>query len=203
MTTQLFENHTLEENTQALANFMPGGRAFESKNIDDSNFRDLLSAFAPEMKRFEDTYLEVSKEHGINNADVYLSRWEKAVGIPDDCFLGIGSISDRRQHVIIKLACMNVSTREDFINIATKLGFTVEIESLSEACEFPATFPFPLCGSDKENRFTLVIGIEGGPSLDGFPFTFPFEFGDQASTILECIYDKVKPANVKLILLST
>ena len=203
MTTQLFENHTLEEHTQALANNLPNGRAFESKNIDDSNFRDLIRAFAPEIKRFEDTYLEVSKEHDINDSDVYLSRWEKSMGIPDDCFPATGSLSDRRSDVIIKLACMNVSTREDFISIAAKIGFTVEIESLAEACSFPLTFPFPFCGTDKENRFTMVVRILSGPSLDGYPFTFPFEFGDPRSSILECIYDKIKPANVKLILLSS
>ena len=201
MTSQLYDAHTNEEHTQALANLLPGGRVFGSKNLPNSNLRDLIRVFAPEMARFESQFLELSKEHNINNADVYLPLWEEAMGIPDNCFPGTGTIEERRQHVILKLACMNGSTEADYIEIAEKLGLTVEIEKAKLDNQFPYTFPFAMFANIKEYRFTLIIRIISGENLNVFPYTFPFTFGDPATNVLKCIYNFIKPAVCNVVFL--
>ena len=52
-----------------------------------------------------------------------LTRWESAVGIPDSCFPGTGTIDERRAHVLLKLAKMNVQTAEEFVTLGISLGF--------------------------------------------------------------------------------
>jgi len=199
MANQLFEAHTNEEHTQAIANLLPNGRVFASKNISNSNFRRYLSIFAPEVCRFESLMLEISREHDINEADLLLDRWERAIGIPDDCFPGTGPLPERRLHVIIKLACMNVATKADFLNIADKLGFPdVQIRSGIEG-SFPYIFPYIMFDSDKEARFTMIVTFPAGPPQETFPYTFPYVFVQNTLDILKCIYLKISPANVNVI----
>jgi len=197
---QLFPTHTEEEHTQALANLLPVGRVFASKNIDGSNFRDLLKIFAPEASRFEDAYLEVSKETDINDADVYLERWESSMGIPDECFTNTGTLEERRLNVIIKLACMNIATEADVFTVADKLGFEITIEPLAEN-EFPP-YDIPMTPlSVPSARFIWIIrGDNIAPSFP--PYTIP-HFLDIGAIILNCVLAKTKPAFIELFFLNT
>jgi len=126
---KLFQPHTSEQQLNGITKLLPNGRAFATKNIDASTFRTYLSALVPEVERFESTFLQISEEHDINFADSLLDEWEKALGIPDDCFPATGTIEERRLHVIIKLACMNVSTVEDFEALGAKFGIDVNVIS--------------------------------------------------------------------------
>lgn len=193
--TQLFQAHSDGQQTQALSNLLPSGRVFASKNIDESNFRQLLKIFAPEMSRFEQAYLEVSKEHDINDADVYLESWEKALGIPDACFTATGDIDERRLHVIIKLACMNVSTEADMLNLATKLGHTITIEPLLQSAFPPYSIPMFPVGLPSARFIWIITGNNIGPSLP--PYRIP-HFLDIGAIILSCVLTKTKPAFVEL-----
>jgi hypothetical protein len=78
------------------------------------------------------------------------------------------------------------------------LGITVTIESGSVHGTFPYTFPIKFYSSAKVARFTMVVR----PStaiLPTFPYTFPITFGDQELAQIECLFDKIKPANVEII----
>ncbi len=198
--TQLFQAHTDEDQTQALANLLPVGRVFASKNIDDSNFRQLLRVFAPEMSRFEQTYLEVSKETDINDADVYLQSWEKALGIPDDCFPATGDIEERRLHVIVKLGCMNIATRQDFIDLAAKLGKTITITSLEAISLPPYDIPMTPSGAPEFRFIWVVSGENIVPSVP--PLDIP-HFLDVGSSVLFCTFEKLKPAMTEIIFVNS
>jgi uncharacterized protein YmfQ (DUF2313 family) len=193
---ELYQQHTNEEHTQALSNLLPGGRAFQGKNIDDSNFRQLLRICSPEISRFESLLLEFARERDINNADVYLDRWESALGIPDDCFPGTGDIDERRLHVIVKLACMNVSTREDFIALAEKLGFTVSITSLGSTAYPPYDIPM-IPSSLPTSNFVWVVS---GKNIVGNvpPYDIPYSL-EVFSNVLQRVFEKLKPAMTQII----
>ncbi len=195
---QLFNAHTNEEHTQAVADFLPNGRIFGSKNSDNSNLRQYLRIFAPEMARFEQTYLELSCECDINQADVYLQNWERALGIPDDCFLGTGTIDERRRDVRVKLAGMNISTEQEFIDLAAEFGQTVTIEPLV-ADVFPP-FDIPMTPSNDETAFIWVVR---GPGLSSFvpPYDIPLDLPLQEPIII-CLFNKLKPAFISIIFLN-
>lgn len=198
MANQLFNSHTNEEHTQALANELPNGRVFSSKNMDDSNFRQYLRIFAPEMSRYESTMLELSREHDINESDVYIENWESAVGIPDDCFPGTGSLEERRAHVIVKLACMNVSTEEEMIALAAKLGTNITIEPLTT--QFLPPYDIPYQPADAKARFKWIIR---GDDLAGSfpPYNIPYSL-EVGNNLVVCALQKVKPAFIQLIFLN-
>lgn len=199
MATQLFSSHTNEEITQSIANNLPIGRVFASKNFDSSNFRQYLRIFAPEVNRFESAMLEVSREYDINESDVYLENWERAVGIPDECFLSNGTIEERRLHVIIKLACMNVSTEEDMINLASKLGKVITIEPLNTNIYPPYDIPMTPVGLPQAKFIWLVRGDNIAPKSP--PYDIP-HFLETGAIILNCVLEKTKPAFIRLIFLN-
>ena len=196
MGQQLFNTHTLDQKTDSLANLLPNGQVFGSKFINDSNFRKLLSVFSPEMLRFENYVNTVALEHDITCSNVLLGSWEKSLVIPDDCFSGQGSLSDRRRDVIIKFACMNVSTEADIKNIAEKLGIEVTIRPIQEPLYPPYSIPM-IPVSTPGARFVWIVESE---SFTNFfpPYDIPL-FLSVGATIFECILKRVKPAFVKLI----
>jgi len=95
---------------------------------------------------------------------------------------------------------MNVATEQDFIDIANKLGFDVEITNGQEVgTGFPYTFPYFLSVAGKVGRFTMFVKLKTQVTLTTFPYTFPYIFGETSTSILECIYETIKPANVNVV----
>ena len=198
--TKLYSPHSFNQQLNSLSKLFPSGRDFESKIIDNSVFNKLLKSFIPEIERFESLYLQISEEHDINlSQDPILNRWESAVGIPDNCFPGTGTIDERRIHVIIKLACMNVSGVDDYVSIANKLGLTVEILPGNLDLGFPYTFPFVFLNLPSDSKFVLVVRIQNANPEEKFPYTFPISFEQTATQILKCVYNLIKPANVLIV----
>lgn len=200
MAHQLFPTHSIDEITDSLANELPGGAVFEAKNMSDSIFRQLLSIFSYETKRFEDMVLSFSTECDINNSTVFLSSWERMMGIPDHCFTGTGTLAERRRDVIVKLAGMNISTEAEYIALAAKFGYVITITPGTSEGGFPKKFPFIFFSNDKDRRFSVIIRIQGVSGGNRFPYTFPITFRQDIVSLLRCIYDRIKPANVKLII---
>jgi uncharacterized protein YmfQ (DUF2313 family) len=58
-----------------------------------------------------------------------LSDWERAWGLPDDCFLGIGhTLDERRMFLILKMTLMGAQSRAWFIWVCEQLGESVSIK---------------------------------------------------------------------------
>jgi len=119
----LFTVHSIEENAQAQADYMPGGKLWRGKNILDSKIRELLRGFGTGAKRQEEALDAFWTEIFIGTTDEYIADFERAVGIPDDCFDGGGTLEERRLNVIVKLTSIGITTREDFEELAVVLGF--------------------------------------------------------------------------------
>jgi len=119
----LFTVHSIEENAQAQADYMPGGKLWRGKNILDSKIRELLRGFGTGAKRQEEALDAFWEEIFIGTTEEYIGDFERAVGIPDDCFDGGGTLEERRLNVIVKLTSIGITTREDFEELAAVLGF--------------------------------------------------------------------------------
>ena len=147
--------------------------------------------------------VETQDEHNPANTTAFLEEWEASVGIPDDCFDTSGTIAERRLNIIAKFALMNVQTRQDFIDLAALFGFTVIIEMVEDlgADTFPLTFPFTFQFSDPlvTNFVIFVTFIGAGPVVaPGFPYTFPILFAPPGINIVQCLFNKLKPVDVKI-----
>lgn len=196
---RLFTQHSKEKHADSLADYLPGGRLFEAARLTDTNFRKLLVGLANELFRAEGYLKTVSNEYDINTTSLLIEEWEAALGIPDTCFSGQGEIADRRRDVLLKLASLGVQTVEDFELLGAIFGVSVTVHpGIEFASVFPMVFPFIFFDSIKQARFTIIVDFTV-EAASRFTLTFPFTFGSAGINILECLFNKLKPANCDII----
>lgn len=184
----LFERRDLEQYTDSLADYLPGGILFASKSVKNSNFRKLLRGMAGELFRANGLLKEYSEQIIPDQTTKFIAEWESALGIPDGCFTNTGTIDERRTNILTKLAALGVQTIPDFENVASIFGVTAEVLAGSES---GITF-----SSNKVARNTIVINLT---LPERFTYTFPITFGDSVTALLECIFNKLKPANCQVL----
>ncbi len=191
------EAHSKELHATALADYMPDGPLFEAKNISDSNFRKLLLGFSGELFTAEGYLKTFEQEYNPLNTVLFIEEWERAVGIPDDCFIVASTIDERRQNILTKLAALGIQTEQDFIDLAALLGITVTISQPSEGDLLPPyDIPYTLA-SFPGARFVIVV--TGVDLVSGFPpYSIPLDL-ESGETILECLFNKVRPDNCSVI----
>jgi uncharacterized protein YmfQ (DUF2313 family) len=194
--TKLFKDKTSEDQANSLAQFLPEGKAFDSKYETAAVLRKLLEGVSDELKRVYDGMNDLSEDYDINSCTELITNWESAVGIPDDCFPGTGDIAERRTHVLIKLAKMNVQTADEFIEVIELLGFTVTLTPGADIGLFPLGFPIEFFKDPQQARFTLVVDLDANNAV--FPLPFPVQFASSVNNIVICVLNVIKPANVEL-----
>lgn len=195
LAVKLFDRHTLEQHAQAIANFLPSGRLFVAKNVQDSVYRMILRGLAHTNQDAESLIATFADELDISTTTAFLEAWEKTLGIPDECFDTNVDLETRRQQVLIKLAALGVQTEQDFIDLAAMYGVEIAINSGIEHFAFTLTFPIVFFPNAKSARFTMLVFYET-PVASTFTLTFPFVFGGAAVPIIECLFRKLVPANV-------
>ena len=181
---------THEDHTNALADYLPGGKLFAAKNIKDSNFRQLLRGIAGEMFNAQGYITTLNQEYLPDETNLFLNEWEQALGIPDDCFSGSGTNDERRRDILVKLTALGVQTVADFEQLAVVFGITVTVT--------PGIDSDYVFANDTDARYSIVIDFTeqvGG----SFTYDFPIIFGDTTDFILKCLYQKVDPANCQTI----
>lgn len=194
----LFKRRDIEQYTDSLADYMPGGRLFAAKTVQDSNFRKLLRGMSGELFRVNGLLRDFSDQILPDQTEKFISEWESAVGIPDDCLKGTGAIEERRRDVLVKLAASGIQTEQDFIDLAALYGVTITIRPGVETITFPLTFPVIFFDTLQDARFTIIIEFTV-PDTSRFPLTFPIVFGSGEIAVLECLFNKLKPANCNVI----
>lgn len=188
----------IEQYTDSLARYFPGGDLFASRYKDDSRFRKSLRGFAGELFRTNGFIKEYCEQIIPDETVKFIGEWESALGIQDDCFPGSGTIDERRLHVLVKLASSGIQTQQDFIDLALLFGVTVTIMNGSANGTFPLEFPILFFNSSKDARFTIIVTfnlIEG----ERFTYTFPLPFGNSTLAIIECLFNRLKPVNTEVI----
>ncbi len=199
----LFNAKTQQEETDALAQYLPSDKIFNSKSFDGSNLRKLLTALGGELSRIDQLFQNVMD--GLNlltTTDLdYIRLWEGAVGIPDESFPDTESlgIEARRTHILIKMRSLGVLTEQDFVDLALLLGYVISIENGTLYGVFPLSFPIAFAPSIKTARFLMVINAPA--SLTGaysFPIAFPVIFST-GNNIISSLFNILKPANTRIL----
>ena len=199
-----FQAHTLEQHQQAISQYMPNDRLFQAKNVKGTNLYKLFLGLGGEFTRVDEIFQNVWDNTNIltTNDLEYIARWEGAVGIPDDCFTQTTSLSleERREQILVKLTSLGVLTEQDFIDLAAIFGYTIEISNGIEYGTFPLIFPFTFFANPKQARFTMIVNMPTSLAPTSvFPLTFPFTFSSGGGSVIECLFNKLKPANTSII----
>lgn len=194
----IVKTRDLIHQTNVLAAFLPNDKLFEAKHVPDSILRTILRIISREYLR-ACLYIETIIDNAIpSRTSLFIRNWERCVGIPDSCFDGRGDLETRRLHVLCKLIYMNATTLEDFTFLAEKLGYKIELIAGGSSGNFPYTLPMIFYDTVKTAKFTMYIKVYGiRPNF--FPLTFPIVFKTVRADLLECVLNKIKPANVNLI----
>jgi len=175
-----------------IGEFLPIGKAWDAKNDSSTNLGGFLLALGVEFNRIEELIQTTNEELDINFTDELLREWEISVGIPDDCF-GISDDDDtRRKQIIVKLRNVRFQTIQDYKDLALLFGVAVQVFP-----GVPLTFP----ATDKEKRFSITVDIPGEFSGEVFPYPefFPIPFIKEVTGLIQCLFEKLKPANVQII----
>lgn len=188
--------HSLNQHARSLADYLPNGRMFEAKNIGDSNFRQLIKGLANELFTAEGYLVTLEEEYFPDLTNLFLSEWEQALGIPDDCFDGLGDNNTRRRDIIVKLSALGIQTADDFVELGVVFGKTVTVTPLSDEAFPPLPVPFTPIGLP-EGRFVIVVTgvdlVSGTP-----PYDVPFDL-IVGESVLECVFNNQAPANCDVI----
>lgn len=191
MTTKLslFDPYIVDDQAILLASHLPVGRIWQGAFAPDSNIGKLIRGLSFEYYRLQVLAQKVSIEMDTSQANELLIEWEKSAGIPDSCFSTNASIERRRKQIEQKFSNFGgVQIASDFIRVAAVFGMTITVTPGSDF------------GSTKADMHTLYINILGGNgSPEYFPLPFPIPFSSDGATLLKCIFDKLAPANVKVI----
>lgn len=200
----LFDPYTIDEQALFVAQHIPVGKAWEKGFSPDSNLGKYLIGLAMEFYRFEVLASDVAKEMDINQANQLLVDWEISVGLPCDCFSTDISIEERRKQVLAKFSKFGgIQTADDFIRVAALFGYNIDIYPGLAVGGFPLEFPIVFFASTLEASHTIfivLIGTIGGTGY--FPLPFPIPFSSGANTFLQCIFQKLAPANVNVVVIN-
>jgi len=201
--TNLFDPLSEKEQHFALASHLPIGEAWTKAFDTEDDFGKLLSGLSLEFTRFQNNENKLFNEMDINLTTELIEDWEKSVGIPDSCFDININLANRRIQVLQKFSKFGgVQKSEDFVRVADIFGFEIEIIKGSAVGKFPLIFPIPLFASTKSAVHTILIKLINLENTDSFPLLFPLNFSIGAASFLQCIFDKLAPANVQIIFLN-
>jgi len=203
VTTALFRAISHIDNARLLAAHMPVGRVWSAAFDPNTNLGKLVMGLAVEYYRLGLLSEEISIEMDIRTASDLLVEWEKSVGLPNNCLLTTGSLSDRRRNIEAILSNFGgCQTAADFERIADFFGFTVTVTSGNYSGGFPIEFPVLLFGQI-ESKFTIVVTMPTGVTgANYFPLEFPLPFSIGGVTLLRCIFEALAPANCNVIFVS-
>ena len=193
----MIKQRTQPQQADILAQYLRDDNLHEAKNRDDSTLRKILLGLASEWLNFRNKINEVVNEYNPQKTTALIQEWEEFVGIPDNCIPVASTIEQRRLNVLLKLAGINVTTEKQFKNVASILGYNIEVSNGVSTSTFPLTFPFLLI-SEASAPFTIVITLPSSIKPSGFALTFPFTLTSQQPAILDCLFNKLKPANTQL-----
>jgi len=203
MTISKFKTTSLNDHYFLLASHLPPGEGFEKSFDSNDDLGKLFKAMAIEHRRFQFSTENLLDELDINQTDKLINEWEKSVGIPNSCFSTNESKAKRQLQILqVYTKFGGVQIASDFKRVALVFGIDVNVETGVSEASFPLKFPIGFLDSKKTATHTIFIEIiplqQTGPI---FPLPFPLPFNTNDKAFLQCIFDKLAPANVKVIII--
>jgi uncharacterized protein YmfQ (DUF2313 family) len=184
-----------ESTSQQMADSIPRGRAYGSKNIEDSNTRKLINSLAVAHNRAQQQIELLEQQYRIEQTTDLLVEWETSVGLPSECSREPGTLAQRRQAIIERLRkkpIVTLAELQTFVNNALP-DTTVVLYAGEDYQNYPGGFPAV------NKKFIIVGEIQTGGETFEYEFEMPFIGGIDTSQI-ECVLNKIIPSDVLLLL---
>ena len=188
-----------EAQAQLIANYLPQGKFWEAKNIQESDLRKLLNAFGKEFVNIEDSLAWLRRETNMRTTFDLIDFWEKKYGIPDDDGVFIvedKTIEERRFNLYIKELMDGADRSADWENIALQFGFVCKVYPASVTSHFPYQFPIRFLNRP---RYTIIVDIYDVDTPSVFPLQFPFTFGENRVILLHKVFNIIKPSDCDIV----
>lgn len=153
----------------------------------------------------------LARELDYRTGEQFLSEWEEALGLPDQCLPSDGSLADRRKWIAFRLDKRRWSRTEDWHELAALYGLTIRITpgwKVQKPALYAALYPKHYNLFPKLGRFRVYIDFldqqwrgypYDDPVSDGGSYPIWYGIGATAPEKLICLIERVKPANVIII----
>jgi uncharacterized protein YmfQ (DUF2313 family) len=193
--------HSQDEQAQMLAMKLPQGEFWDAKDNPNSNLYKLLLGLGFKLMRLEADLNYAADELSLIRTNDLIDEWEKEYAIGASCFASLSDGADletRINNILILISADGTSTEEQFEAIALALGLVVDVRPGGEYSAFPLTFTHTFLGDQREIRFTIIVDMENVP-VGAFTYEFPFTFSDPVVGALKCLFNRLKPANCRVV----
>ncbi len=190
-----------DEYTVSFAHYLPTGQLWVGKTIKETNLYKLFYGLSLLLLELDIDIQDFKNEFYPVNTTQFLEEWEELLGIPDGCLKNTGTTEERRLNVLGCLGALGAVTEEDWINLADLMGFQITIQRMAEETAWPWTWPHVWGGSAVQNRFITIINFIGvsGTIQGTWPWTWPHVWGEDITKFVQCIFNRIKPAHIKLV----
>jgi uncharacterized protein YmfQ (DUF2313 family) len=159
---------------QAMQNLMPRGRAWP-RDLTSLQAK-VLGGLAPSIARVSARDNQLIVEALPSTTTELLGEWEESLGLPDPCAGGSPTVDERRAQVVARFANDGGQSAAFFIAYAATLGYVITIDVHS---------PF---------RFGMRFGLPLNSVAWAFTWTVNAPLAAEANEVLECEFNRLKPA---------
>jgi uncharacterized protein YmfQ (DUF2313 family) len=196
---KLLFNKSKESIRILLTKFLPNGIFWDAKRKQDTNIYKLINALSDEYKRVKDLLYSIVNNRYVDDTELLLEQWEKDLQLPDECLPLADTISERQKNILFKYTAKGIQTVNDFYTLANIFGINIEIITGVQASKWPWSWPHLFVGTAEQARFVFVVKFVDFSTPSGWPWTWPHSWEVDPTTSLQCILNKLKPANVKIV----
>lgn len=175
-----------------LLSLLPSGLAWPKES--GSELYKQMDAFAQELARVDARAMRLLEEADPRTTFELITDWERIVGLPDECTPSTQTLQQRREAIVSKLAFVGGISRQFYIDLAAKLGFTITITEfrpfragISKAGDALTNGPWVFAWQVNAHTETVRYFVAGAGSA-GEPLA---TWGNDA---LECVISKYAPA---------
>jgi len=180
-----------EDYLQQLQALLPQGPAWSREQ--DTVLTKLLTAFAEEFARVDLRTDNLLNEADPRTTNELLTDWERVAGLPDLCTGIPATIALRRELLVSKLTNVGGQSRQFFIDLAAKLGYTITITEFKRF-RVNSRVNDPLNDAD----WTYVWRVNAAQNTVR-KFTVAGRVNEPlaswGNTALECVITRLKPAH--------
>jgi len=189
--------HSVAEYRDCLASLLPSGPAWPRE--DGSALMQLLAGFAAELERLDGRAAQLLAETDPAATTELLPDWERVVGLPDPCVTQAQTVAERRLALEGRLTSVGGQSRRFFIELASRLGYSVTIDEFrSAAAATAAGITFTGDGWAHTWRINVpaavaVTPFRAGAGSAGEPLR------SWSNEVLECQFNRYKPAHTRVL----
>lgn len=180
-----------------LQELLPQGPAWPRE---DSFITRLLDGLSQELSRLDAKALGLADEADPRSTGELLADWERVAGLPDDCAVAFGgeqTTPQRRAALLSRLTNLGGQSAAYFETLAAAMGYTVTVQDFSQQ-SVENDVDAPLYG-DAWTYAWQVNGILNEVSEISVDDTVSDPIAAWGSSLLECVFERLKPAHTNVL----